>query len=129
MITEIVRLPEELHAIRREVNALRYQRAESSSKSPNLPVRFPVHTVEDIQLLNTKLEDSDTNLSLVNHLSKLGCKSLSDCIGNLMRTTMTEDLATSVSWRGVNNRFSLASTPFASAIIGEFVFDQMTAVT
>ncbi|KAA3679211.1 uncharacterized protein DEA37_0009615 [Paragonimus westermani] len=121
---------EELHDIRLEVNALRYQHAaENSSNLLNHPVRFPVHKVEDIQLLNVKPEDDDTYPLLVNYLSKLGGKSVSDGIGNLMRSTMTEDLAGSANWRGVNNRFSLASTLFTSAIVGMLVFEQMTVVT
>ncbi|KAF8567469.1 hypothetical protein P879_07192 [Paragonimus westermani] len=119
MVNQTVLLREEMHAIRPEVNALRYQHAaESSSKLPNLHLRFPMHMVEHIQLLYVKLGDNDTYLLLVDCLSKLGGKAVSDCTGNLMRSTMTEDLAASVSWRGVNDRFSLASTPFASIVVG-----------
>ncbi|KAF6769180.1 hypothetical protein AHF37_11590, partial [Paragonimus kellicotti] len=84
-----------MHAIRLELNALRYQHV----------------TVEDIQLLNSKLEDGETYPLL------LGGKSVSDCIANLMKSTMTDDLAAGINWRGVNSRFSLASTLFASALV------------
>ncbi|KAF7252972.1 hypothetical protein EG68_09030 [Paragonimus skrjabini miyazakii] len=118
LITQNVRIREEMHAMRLELNALRYQHVvDSSSNSPMLPVRFPMQTVEDIQLLNMKLEDGETYLLLVNYLSKLGGKSVSDCISNLMKSTMTDDLASNINWRGVNSRFSLASTVFASAIV------------
>ncbi|KAF8566841.1 hypothetical protein P879_01879 [Paragonimus westermani] len=130
LVTHIVRLREELHALRLEVNALRYQHAaESSSKLPNLPVHFPMHTVEDIQLLNMKLEEKDTYLLLVDYLSKLGGKSVSDCIGNLMRSTMTEDLTASVNWRGINNGFSLASTLFVSAVVETVTKHQCVGVS
>ncbi|KAF6769854.1 hypothetical protein AHF37_12097 [Paragonimus kellicotti] len=89
LITQNVRLREEMHAIRLELNALRYQHVvDSSSTSPTLPVRFPMQTVEDIQLLNLKLEDGETYPLLINYLSKLGGKSVSDCIANLMKSTM-----------------------------------------
>ncbi|KAF7246774.1 hypothetical protein EG68_09839 [Paragonimus skrjabini miyazakii] len=118
LICQNVRLLEEMHAIRLELNALRSQHiVDGSSQPASLPVRFPMQTVEHIQLLNGKLKDSETYLLLVNYLSKLGGKSVSDCIGNLLRSTLTYDLAANVNWRGMNNRFSLASTPFASAIV------------
>ncbi|KAF6779336.1 hypothetical protein AHF37_01257 [Paragonimus kellicotti] len=107
-----------MHAIRLRLNALRYQQlVDSSSTSPTLPVRFPMQTVKDIQLLNLKLEDGETYPLLINHLSKLGGKSVSDCLANLMKSTMTDDLAASINGRGVNSGFSLASTPLASAIV------------
>ncbi|KAF7259150.1 hypothetical protein EG68_07379 [Paragonimus skrjabini miyazakii] len=116
--TQNVRLREEMHAIRLEVNALQYRHAvDSSSKSHRLPVRLPMQTVEEIQVLNVKLENTKMYLLLFDYLSKLGGKSVSDCIGNLVRVTMTDDLAASVNWQGVNNRFSLTSTLFASAIV------------
>ncbi|KAF6778443.1 hypothetical protein AHF37_03031 [Paragonimus kellicotti] len=88
-----------------------------------------MQTVEDIQLLNLKLEDGETYPLLINYLSKLGGKSVSDCIANLMKSTMTDDLAAGINWRGVNSRFSLASTLFASALVETVMKHQFVGVS
>ncbi|KAF6774611.1 hypothetical protein AHF37_06168 [Paragonimus kellicotti] len=46
-----------------------------------------------------------------------------------MKSTMTDDLAASINWRGVNSRFSLASTLFASALVETVMKHQFVGVS
>ncbi|KAF7244053.1 hypothetical protein EG68_09001 [Paragonimus skrjabini miyazakii] len=61
-----VRMREELHSMRLEVNALRFTLAESPAKlSDDFPVQFPLNSVEDVQILNKQLEDRGLYLKMV----------------------------------------------------------------
>ncbi|KAF7234077.1 hypothetical protein EG68_12465 [Paragonimus skrjabini miyazakii] len=64
----LVRIREEIHGLRLDINALRYQISTPLSReSTGYPVKFPMDTVEDLQLLNTKLEDITLRNTLVNY--------------------------------------------------------------
>ncbi|KAF6775131.1 hypothetical protein AHF37_05874 [Paragonimus kellicotti] len=62
----LVRIREEIHGLRLDINALRYQITPNLSRdSTDYPVKFPMQTVQDIQLLNAKLEDMTLSNTLV----------------------------------------------------------------
>ncbi|KAF7245655.1 hypothetical protein EG68_09983 [Paragonimus skrjabini miyazakii] len=61
-----VRVREKLYALRLEVNALRFHHAAAVPSTNQLfPMRFPMETVEDMQLLNVKLGDTALYKQLV----------------------------------------------------------------
>ncbi|KAF7234366.1 hypothetical protein EG68_12111 [Paragonimus skrjabini miyazakii] len=65
-----VRMREELHSMRLEVNALRFTLAENPAKlSDDFPVQFPLNSVEDVQILNKQLEDRGLYLKLVTEVN------------------------------------------------------------
>ncbi|KAF6774382.1 hypothetical protein AHF37_06659 [Paragonimus kellicotti] len=62
----LVRIREEIHGLRLDINALRYQITPNLSReSTGYPVKFPMQTVQDLQLLNAKLEDMTLSNTLV----------------------------------------------------------------
>ncbi|KAF7261965.1 hypothetical protein EG68_01844 [Paragonimus skrjabini miyazakii] len=120
----LVRTREEIHGLRLNINALRYQISPPLSGEPKgYPVRFPMDTVEDLQLPNAKLEDITLRNTLfilymqTNYLKLIKDSSLGTSTRNILRTLMADELANSINWRVVNNKFSLASTPLANIII------------
>ncbi|KAF8560646.1 hypothetical protein P879_10574, partial [Paragonimus westermani] len=109
---------EELHALRLEVNALRFQHAApGTSSTAHFPVRFPMQSIGDMQLLNMKLEETEIYTQLVTFLSGVGGTSMGECTRNVMRTLLTDEVEKTINWRGVNNRVSIASSPLAAAIV------------
>ncbi|KAF6771749.1 hypothetical protein AHF37_09927 [Paragonimus kellicotti] len=103
----LVRIREEIHGLRLDINALRYQITPNLSReSTDYPVKFPMQTVQDIQLLNAKLEDMTLSNTLTNYLQLIGGSSLGTCTRNILGTLMTDELANTINWRGVNNKVS-----------------------
>ncbi|KAF7233843.1 hypothetical protein EG68_12627, partial [Paragonimus skrjabini miyazakii] len=112
-----VRMREELHSMRLEVNALRFTLAESPAKlSDDFPVQFPLNSVEDVQLLNKQLEDRGLYLKMTDYVNQIGGRTMGNCARNIMDTVMTDELATNINWRGVNNKFSFAPTALSQLV-------------
>lgn len=55
----------------------------------------------------------------VKYFARVGANTLAEVTGNVMTTAMTSDLACKVNWSGVNDRYRIAETPFAGAIVGD----------
>ncbi|KAF7252185.1 hypothetical protein EG68_08469 [Paragonimus skrjabini miyazakii] len=118
VVMQNVRIREELHALRLEVNALRFQHAAAGPSTTQLfPVRLLMQTVEDMQLLKVKLEDAALYKKLLIFLTSVGGTSIGECTRNVMKTLKTDDVAKNINWRGANNRMSIACTPLATAIV------------
>ncbi|KAF8572389.1 hypothetical protein P879_00349 [Paragonimus westermani] len=49
--------------------------------------------------------------------SCVGGTSIGECTRNVVRTLLTDDVAKTVNWRGVNNRVSIASSTLAATIV------------
>ncbi|KAF7244043.1 hypothetical protein EG68_08776, partial [Paragonimus skrjabini miyazakii] len=104
-VMQNVRIREELHALRLEVNVLRFQHVAAGLSTTQLfPVHLPMKTLEDMQLLNVKLEDAALYKQLVCfmvliHSTKLifltsvGGTSMGECTRNVMKTLMIDDVA------------------------------------
>ncbi|KAF8562917.1 hypothetical protein P879_12002 [Paragonimus westermani] len=54
--------------------------------------------------------------------------SMSECTLNVMRRQLTDEVAESLNWRGVNNHVSIASSPLAAAVVGRFDHKQSSLV-
>ncbi|KAA3675266.1 uncharacterized protein DEA37_0012125 [Paragonimus westermani] len=56
-------------------------------------------------------------IRLLTFLSGVGGTSTGECTRNVMRTLLTDELAKTINWRGVNNRVSISSSPLYAAIV------------
>ncbi|KAA3670962.1 uncharacterized protein DEA37_0005477 [Paragonimus westermani] len=129
LVLQNIRIRKELHAERLELNALRFQHAAlGTSSTAHFPVRFPIQSIGDMQLLNMKLEGAEIYTQLVcltfpihskqlTFFSNVGGTSMRECTRNVIRTLLTDEVAKTINWRGMNNSVSIAFSPLAAAIV------------
>ncbi|KAF7261164.1 hypothetical protein EG68_01528, partial [Paragonimus skrjabini miyazakii] len=107
-----------IHGLRLDINALRYQISPPlSGQSTGYPVKFPMDTMEDLQLLNAGLEDITLRNSLTNYLKLIEGSSVGTSTRNILGTLLTDELANSINWKGVNNKFYWANVLIGKPVI------------
>ncbi|KAA3671059.1 uncharacterized protein DEA37_0004185 [Paragonimus westermani] len=114
LVLQNIRVREELHALRLEVNALRFQHAAPVHRG---------HAAAEYEAGRSKIYTQLARLTFPIHsqqvtfLSSVGGTTMGECTRNIMRTLLTDEMAKTINWRGVNNRVSIASSQLAAAIV------------
>ncbi|CAH8547281.1 unnamed protein product [Dicrocoelium dendriticum] len=74
-------------------------------------------TIAQLSFLNNALENAEFMNSMVHYLSNVSGRTTSESVRNVMLTCMTNNLVRHVNWRGVHEKYKIANTPFARAVL------------
>ncbi|CAH8562100.1 unnamed protein product [Dicrocoelium dendriticum] len=112
---EVMKLRERMTAVELSLNALHALQAPSSSNA--CPFPLPMDTIAQLSFLNNALENAEFMNSMVHYLSNVSGRTISESVRNVMLTCMTNNLVRHVNWRGVHEKYKIANTPFARAVL------------
>uniref|UniRef100_A0A672LHI4 DUF4806 domain-containing protein n=1 Tax=Sinocyclocheilus grahami TaxID=75366 RepID=A0A672LHI4_SINGR len=113
MLTKQEMILDQQQSILRILNAKHPQDTDYVIERGLLPVK-------DLQALNTleqKLQSVDFKEKLINHLGLIGGCDTKDTVWRTMHRTISNDLAKSINWRGVNGKISLAALQIKDVVI------------
>ncbi|XP_052409880.1 uncharacterized protein LOC127956169 [Carassius gibelio] len=78
---------------------------------------LPVKDLLALNMLEQKLRAVDFKEKLINHLGLVGGFDTKDTVWRTMQRTISNDLAKSINWRGVNGKISLAALQIKDVVI------------
>ncbi|KTF79083.1 hypothetical protein cypCar_00014040 [Cyprinus carpio] len=113
MLTKQEMILDQQQSILRILNAKQPQDTDYVIEHGLLPVK-------DLLALNTleqKLRAVDFKEKLINHLGLVGGFDTKDTVWRTMHRTISNDLAKSINWRGVNGKISLAALQIKDVVI------------
>ena len=118
------------------INSLQFT-VTSLLKTPDadLPVRLPLRTTTDLEVLNIFLDDSEAFVKFVgqieychiifllqiNFLQHVGGLSYKECTRNIMRTLFASNLLQEINWQGKNEKAGIAHLNICTAAISKSI--------